>query len=92
MTWLDILIQFIIPALGAVVTYYIVPLLKEKNLYRYVTIGVYAAEQLFGSEAGADKFEYVQTWIKDKFKVSDEDLKNIIEAVVLEMNNAAAKE
>lgn len=92
MTWLDILIQFIIPALGAVVTYYIVPLLKEKNLYRYVTIGVYAAEQLFGSGAGADKFEYVKAWIKDKFKVSDEDLKNIIEAVVLEMNNAAAKE
>lgn len=91
MSIIDIIIQFIIPALGAIVTYYIVPLLKEKNLYRYVTIGVYAAEQLYGEGKGTEKFEYVKNWIKDKFKVTDDDLKNIIEAVVLEMNSAMNK-
>lgn len=86
MDWIDIIAKLIIPVLGVVVTYYLIPLLREKNLYRYVTIGVYAAEQLFGSGTGAQKFVYVKNWIKQRFKISDSDLKTIIEAAVLEMN------
>ena len=86
MDWIDIIVKFIIPLLGAIITYYVVPLLKEKKLYDYVEIGVKAAEQIFGSKMGEEKFEYVKEWVKGKFNISDEDLKNIIEAVVYEMN------
>ena len=86
MDWVEIIVKFIIPLLGAIITYYVVPLLKEKKLYDYVEIGVKAAEQIFGSKMGEQKFEYVKEWVKGKFNVSDEDLKNIIEAIVYEMN------
>jgi len=86
MDWISILANLVIPVLGIVITYYVVPILREKNLYRYVNIGVYAAEQLFGSGTGAQKYAYVKNWVKQRFKISDSDLKTIIEAAVLEMN------
>ena len=87
----DLIIRIIIPLLGAIITYYIVPLLKEKNLYNQVEIAVKAAEQIFGANTGEQKFEYVKNWIKDKFKITDEELKVIIEAAVYEMNEVKKK-
>jgi exosortase/archaeosortase len=88
MDMIDVLIRFIIPALGALITYYIVPILKRKNLMEYITIGVYAAEQIFGADAGSEKFAYVKNWVKGKFRITDDELSNLIEAVVLQMNSA----
>ena len=88
----DFIIKIIIPLLCMVITYYLIPYLKEKKLYNAVVIAVQAAEQIYsGSGRGKLKFEYVKEWIKGKFNVSDEDLKNIIESAVFELNKLSGK-
>lgn len=83
----EFIIKIIIPALCTILTVYIIPLLKQKKLYDAVVIAVNAAEQIYNQNGmGKEKFEYVKEWIKKKFKVSDEDLKNIIESAVYELN------
>lgn len=80
-------IKIVIPLLCAILTVYVIPLLKQKKLYDAVVIAVNAAEQIYNqSGMGKEKFEHVTEWIKKKFKVSDEDLKNIIESAVYELN------
>lgn len=70
-----------------IITYYIVPFLKDKKLYNSVVIAVQAAEQIYkGSGMGKQKFEYVKNWVQKTFNVNDEDLKNIIESAVYELN------
>ena len=86
MNWVNLIISLVIPVLGIIITYFLVPILKQKNIYQYVTIAVNAAEQIFGAGTGAQKFEYVKKWLQAKFSLSDEDVKNLIEAAVLEMN------
>lgn len=89
----DFIIKIIIPLLGTILTFYIIPILKEKKLYSAVVIAVNAAEQIFReSGKGAEKFAYVSEWIKKKFKISDEDLKNIIESAVYEINKTKGVE
>lgn len=89
-TVLELVAQYLVPFIVGVVAIFIVPPIKEwlisKNLYDYVVIGVQAAEQIFGSKKGQEKFEYVRSWVMSKFKLSEEDLKMLIEAAVLEMN------
>lgn len=83
----DLIIKIIIPLICAILTIYIIPFLKEKRIYSSVVIAVRAAEQIYKeSGKGTEKFEYVKTWIKSKFNLSDEDLKNIIESAVFELN------
>lgn len=83
----DFIIKIIVSLLCVVITYYLVPYLKDKKLYSAVVIAVRAAEQIYyESGKGKEKFEYVKTWVQKKFKISDEDLKNIIESTVFEMN------
>lgn len=84
---IEIIIKIIIPVLCTVLTMYIIPILKEKKLYDAVIIAVNAAEQIYTETGmGKQKFAYVKEWIKKKFKVNDEDLKNIIESAVYELN------
>lgn len=83
----EFIIKIVIPVLCTILTVYIIPILKEKKLYNAVVIAVNAAEQIYkDSGMGKDKFNYVKEWIKKKFDVSDEDLKNIIESAVYELN------
>ena len=83
----EILLKVVALICMAIITYIIVPFLKEKKLYAYVDIAVRAAEQIFKeSGSGPQKFAYVTEWIKNKFKVTDEDLKRIIEWAVYNMN------
>ncbi len=83
----EFIIKIVIPVLCTILTVYIIPILKEKKLYNAVVIAVNAAEQIYkDSGMGKEKFAYVKEWIKKKFKVSDEDLKNIIESTVYELN------
>lgn len=85
----EFVIKIIIPLLCAVLTMYVIPLLKQKKLYDAVVIAVNAAEQIYKqSGMGEEKFEYVKEWIKSKFHISDEDLKNIIESAVYELNKS----
>lgn len=83
----EFIIKIIVPLLCTILTVYIIPMLKQKKLYDAVVIAVKAAEQIYTqSGRGQEKFEYVKEWVKSKFKVSDEDLKNIIESTVYELN------
>lgn len=83
----ELIIKIIIPVTCAILTAYIIPFLKEKRIYGCVATAVKAAEQIYReSGMGKEKFEYVKEWVQEKFKISDEDLKNIIEAAVFEMN------
>ena len=88
----EFIIKIIIPALCAILTMYLIPFLKDKRVYNCVVIAVKAAEQIFlESGMGKEKFAYVKEWIQAKFSITDEDLKNIIEAVVYEMNKDKKK-
>jgi len=89
----DVIIKIIIPLLCSILTLYVIPMLKEKKLYNYVVIAVQAAEQMYRQDgAGAEKFAYVKEWVQKKFKVTDEDLKNIIESAVYELNRTKQKQ
>lgn len=81
----ELITKIIIPLLCTVLTIYVIPLLKEKKLYDYVVIAVQAAEQIFEHGKNTEKFRYVKEWVQKKFKISDEDLKNIIESAVYEL-------
>ena len=91
---LDIIIKVIIPILGAIVTYMIVPFIMQKtskeqrdNIMFWVKVAVNAAEQM--KEAGLiemPKKEHVIEFIKSKgFDITYEDLENMIEAAVKEL-------
>lgn len=83
----DFIIKIIIPLICTILTMYIIPFLKEKRIYHCVTTAVQAAEQIYQeSGMGEEKFEYVMEWVQKKFRISEEDLTNIIEAAVFEMN------
>lgn len=70
-----------------VVSGYVIPFLKNKNIYDYAKIAVQAAEQIYKeSGMGKDKFEYVRNWLHKKLNITDDDLKKIIESAVYEIN------
>ena len=89
------IIQALIVLLAAVITTFLVPLLKRKvdrekldNLYAWVTIAVEAAEQLYSgaSGMGKEKKEYVLTFLHDKgFTVDIELLEAMLESAVLNL-------
>lgn len=85
----DVICKIIIPALCAVLTWYIVPYLKDKKIYAAVKIAVQAAEQIFNETGmGKEKFAYVKGWVMNKFKITEDDLKKVIESAVYELNQA----
>lgn len=89
---IEFITEILIPLLCFVLTIYVIPFLKEKKIYNYVKIAVEAAEQMFNeSGKGKEKFDYVKEWVQSKFRISDEDLKNIIESVVYNINIAKGK-
>ncbi len=81
---------------GAIITYYVIPVLKGKisantwnEIIKWVKIAVAAAEQM--KEAGLldyDKKNYVIKFLKSKgYKINDDDLNAAIEAAVYELNS-----
>jgi len=86
----------IIALIGAIITYYVIPVLKGKisantwnEIIKWVKIAVAAAEQM--KEAGLldyDKKNYVIKFLKSKgYKINDDDLNAAIEAAVYELNS-----
>ena len=82
------LTQIIIAALGlvgtviaAVVAAYVVPWLKEKNLYEAALIAVNAAEALYGRYHGEDKLRAALNMLKEKgYKLEDAEVINAVRA------------
>ena len=92
---IDLIIKVIIPILGAIITYLIYPFVKanttekqREDIEFWVKKGVHAAEQL--EKAGKitlPKKIYVVEYIQDKgFDITEDDLNNMIEAIVYELN------
>lgn len=86
----------IIALLGAIVTYIVIPYIKERttkdqmeNLMFWVKIAVGAAEQIYKDKGqGALKKEYVIKFLHDKgIKITEEQIDLLIEAAVFELNN-----
>ena len=86
---LTALVEAIVALLAALVTGYIIPLVKsntpanqQSTLIRAVQLAVGAAEQLYGSKMGQEKKKYVLDYLKGKgFKIDD----TLIEGTVNEI-------
>ena len=65
---------------------------RDDEVIKWVGVAVKAAEQIYNNSGqGKEKFAYVSEWISKKFKISETDLKNIIESAVYELNNEKSK-
>lgn len=92
---IDIIVKIIIPILGAVVTYILVPWIKEKttaeqqkNIKFLVQVAVNAAEQIFEEAGQGDKKkQYVIDFLNSKgINITEKELDILIEAAVFELN------
>ena len=84
MTWIEIIAEFLIPLILAVITYQIIPILKDKRAYSVAVTACKAAEQLWNSGVIQDSERYKKAaeLIKNKLKLSDAAIPRLIEAVV----------
>ena len=92
---IDIMVKVIIPILGAIITYLIVPFIKQKttkeqreNIYFWVKVAVQAAEQIYKEKGqGKLKKEYVVDFLVSKgINITIQELDVLIEAAVKELN------
>ena len=98
------LILSLIPVIGAIITYFVIPFIKSKvsvaNLElikKWVNYAVDSAELIYlGENQGQNKKDYVIKIIsdlinKEKIRITEDQLNTLIEAAVLEVK-AAGKE
>jgi LL-H family phage holin len=91
----------VIPILGAIITGFVIPLLKAKlgteklaTITTWVTYAVKCAEMIFlGDKQGEEKKQYVIDFLtnmfnKKKVVITEEQLEVLIEAAVKELNLA----
>lgn len=89
---IDIILGYIVPFILLVIAGYCVRSYRSDEVVKWVGVAVRAAEQIYKeSGQGKEKFAYVSEWISKKFKISEADLKNIIESAVYELNNTETK-
>lgn len=88
------LIQAVIALVSVCITTFLIPYIKSKTttaeqteLNTWVKIAVTAAEQLYnGSGRGAEKKEYVTTWLAERnIKYDEAKIDAMIEAAVYEL-------
>lgn len=93
----DIVAKVIIPILGAIITYILVPFFKAKttkeqreNIYFWVTVAVQAAEMIYKEKGqGKLKKSYVVDFLVNKgIDITLDELDILIEAAVKELNLA----
>ena len=88
----DIFLGYIIPFILLVVAGYLLKVYRNADIIKWVGVAVKAAEQIYkGSGHGEEKFDYVAEWISNKFMISEDDLRNIIESAVYELNKTETK-
>lgn len=86
-TIISIVLKAVIAIIAVLITGYVIPCLKDKRIYDSVVIMVQAAEQIIKeSGKGVEKYALVEEWIIEKFHLSPEDAKSLIESAVYEMN------
>lgn len=87
------LLVAVLDILGVVLSAYFIPWLKSKTsqaqqekISALVKTGVYAAEQLFGSGEGKQKFDYACDYLKlNGIDVTDDRIKSLIESMVKQL-------
>lgn len=88
MTWIEIVVNAIIPTILMIVTYKILPptvhFLKDKQAYSIAVWACRAVEQLWKSGAiqDTDRYKKAKEMIQSKLRLSDEEIQMLIEAVV----------
>lgn len=95
---LTLVLEAIFTLLSAVVTAFVLPVLKKRltaeqteTLRTWVRIGVAAAEQLYGSDAGQKKKDYVLSFLLSKGLVVDVDeVTALLESEVFRLTNHEA--
>ncbi len=92
---IDIIVKVVIPILGAIITYILVPFFKStttkqqrENIYFWVRIAVQAAEMIYVEKGqGKLKKEYVVEFLTSKgINITLQELDVMIEAAVKELN------
>lgn len=87
------IILAIITLIGAIISRYLIPMLKDKLDERkydvfngLIRVGVFAAEQLYNSDQGQEKKNYVLDLLrKNGYDVNTESVDALIEATVKEL-------
>lgn len=88
----DLILELVLTAIAILISKYLIPWLKEKRLLSAAKITVEAVEQIFtGTKAGQEKFEQAKTWLLEKFNLTEEEAKKLIEAAVYNMNKEKGK-
>lgn len=95
---LTAIVEFVVTAIGFVITAYLVPWLKSRTtnetqarIGSYVSIAVHAAEQLYGAGEGEKKLRYAENWLKEKnIRVDTATLRAMIENEVYYIRNQFA--
>lgn len=91
----DLIIKVIIPILGAVITYFVIPWIRANTsqkqrdeVYFWVTVAVGAAEQIYKEKGqGIEKKEYVIKFLSSLgINLTLEELNVLIESAVKELN------
>lgn len=93
------IIEIIISLLSAVITAFIIPILKQRlsaekqeKLLFWVQTAVKAAEQVYGTKAGQEKKEYVVKFLLSKGIVFDVDeVSALIESEVYKLKEVTDK-
>lgn len=87
--------EAIITIVSLVLTGIIIPYVKQKigeekteTLKKWVSVGVKAAEQIYGSKTGQEKKEYVVSFLKSKAITFDiDEVSALIESEVYKLTN-----
>ena len=85
------ILGYVVPFVLLVIAGYFMKTYRDETLTKYVDIAVKAAEQIFAHGMNEEKFAYVSEWVSKKFKISEEDLKNLIESAVYELKKSKDK-
>ena len=94
------IVEAIIILASAVITTFVVPVLKQKlsaekrqKLLFWIETAVNAAEQLYGSKTGQQKKEYVVSFLLSKGIVADiDEVTALIESEVYKLTNTKEKQ
>lgn len=94
MTNLTPIITALVFLLSALISVYLIPLIRSKTneaerreIEAWVSIAVQAAEQLYNSEQGQEKKNYVLNFLTDHgYEVDFNEINNLIESEVLKLH------
>ncbi len=95
---LTAIINAAIALIGAILTYRVIPYLKEKmtdsqfaRTMAAVNVAVYAAEEIYREGHGAEKLKYAQTYLRSKgYEVDIEEIKAAVKKMRVAEENSMA--